>query len=67
MPAERKDDNAQFFTTTDIMIRLEDFSKKTSLRNVGIALKKLKYQRSYYTVNERQTKGYFVFIMNNKI
>jgi predicted P-loop ATPase len=67
MPAERTDENAHFLTTTDIMIRLEELSKKTTLRNVGIALKKLKYQRSYYTVNERQTKGYFVFIMNNKI
>jgi predicted P-loop ATPase len=67
MPAERKDENAHFLTTTDILIRLEEFSKKTTLRNVGIALKKLKYQKIYHTINESQTRGYFVFIMNNKI
>jgi hypothetical protein len=67
MPAERKDDNAQFFTTTDIMIRLEDFSKKTSLRNVGIALKKLGYKKVHTILNGKDAKGYFAYCMINKI
>lgn len=66
MPAERKDDNAQFFTTTDIMIRLEEFSKKTTLRNVGIALKKLGYEKFHTTLNGKDAKGYFAFSVNNK-
>jgi hypothetical protein len=67
MPAERTDETALFLTTTDIMIRLDDFTKKTSLRNVGIALKKLGYEKVYTTLNGMQAKGYFVILLKSEI
>jgi predicted P-loop ATPase len=57
--ADRTTDKAIFLTATDITLRLEEFSKKTTLRNVGIALKKLGFERVYHTHNGVQTKGYF--------
>ncbi|MEY2829886.1 MAG: hypothetical protein RIQ33_1744, partial [Bacteroidota bacterium] len=44
-PAERKMEKAVFLTATDITLRLEELSKKVNLRNVGIALKKLGYEK----------------------
>lgn len=49
-----------FLTTTDIALRLEEFSKKTNLRSVGIALTKLGYEKSRSTLNGKDAKGYFV-------
>jgi predicted P-loop ATPase len=60
MPAQRNGEKAIFLTATDIALRLEDFSKKTTLRNVGIALKKLGYEKVRGTLNGMNTKGYFV-------
>ena len=57
---ERKNDKAIFLTATDITLRLEELSKKVTLRNVGIALKKLGFEKVYHTLNGIQTKGYFV-------
>lgn len=59
-PAERKMEKAVFLTATDITLRLEELSKKVNLRNVGIALKKLGYEKVSQNFNETRTKGYFV-------
>jgi phage anti-repressor protein len=59
-PAERKTENALFLTATDITLHLEKFSKKVGLRNVGIALKKLGFERLHRGINGHQTKGYYV-------
>jgi hypothetical protein len=67
IPATRNNENAQFFTTTDIMLQLDHFSKKTTLRNVGIALKKLGYEKENTTLNGRKVKGYFAYFVNDKI
>ncbi len=58
-PAERKIEKAIFLTATDITIRLEEFSKKVTLRNVGVALKKLGFEKVYHTLNGTKTRGYF--------
>jgi predicted P-loop ATPase len=60
MPATRGGETSVFLTATDIALRLEEFSKKTTLRGVGIALKKLGYEKTHNTLNGRDTKGYFV-------
>jgi Virulence-associated protein E/VirE N-terminal domain len=60
MPAKRGMEKSVFLTATDIALRLEEFSKKTTLRNTGIALKKLGFEKVYYTLNGTATKGYFV-------
>jgi hypothetical protein len=44
-PAERKTENALFLTATELTLHLETFSKKVAVRNVGIALKKLGFER----------------------
>jgi anti-repressor protein len=59
-PAERKTENALFLTATEITHHLEFFSKRVTVRNVGIALKKLGFERLHSSVNGVQTKGYFV-------
>ena len=59
-PAKRTDEKSVFLTATDIALRLEGFSKKTTLRNVGIALTKLGYEKNRSTLNGKDTKGYFV-------
>jgi predicted P-loop ATPase len=59
-PAKRGDEKSVFLTATDITLRLEDFSKKTTLRGVGIALTKLGYEKTRSTLNGKDTKGYFV-------
>lgn len=60
MPAERRSEKAVFLTATDIALRLEEISKKTTLKNVGIALTKLGYEKVRSTLNGNSTKGYFV-------
>jgi hypothetical protein len=60
MPTKRGMEKSVFLTATDITLRLEDFSKKTTLRNVGIALNKLGYEKVHSTLNGKDTKGYFV-------
>jgi phage anti-repressor protein len=59
-PAERKTENAIFLTATDITLHLERFSKKVGVRNVGIALKKLGFERLHRGIDGYQTKGYYV-------
>jgi phage anti-repressor protein len=59
-PAERKTENALFLTATEITLHLETFSKKVGVRNVGIALKKLGFERLHRGINGHQTKGYYV-------
>jgi phage anti-repressor protein len=59
-PAERKTENAVFLTATDITLHLETFSKKVGVRNVGIALKKLGFERLHRGIDGHQTKGYYV-------
>jgi hypothetical protein len=59
-PAEKGTEKSTFLTTTDIMLRLEEFSKKATLRNTGIALKKLGFEKVYHTINGAIAKGYFV-------
>jgi phage anti-repressor protein len=59
-PAERKTENAVFLTATDITLHLETFSKKVGVRNVGIALKKLGFERLHRGIDGYQTKGYYV-------
>jgi predicted P-loop ATPase len=58
--AERGTEKSVFLTATDITLRLEEFTKKVTLRNVGIALKKLGFEKVYHTLNGTKTKGYFV-------
>jgi hypothetical protein len=57
-PAERKTEKALFLTATEITLHLEKFSKKVGVRNVGIALKKLGFERLHRGINGHQTKGY---------
>jgi hypothetical protein len=59
-PAERKTEHSLFLTATDITLRLETFSKKVGVRNVGIALKKLGFERLHRGIDGYQTKGYYV-------
>jgi phage anti-repressor protein len=59
-PAERKTENALFLTSTEITLHLETFSKKVGVRNVGIALKKLGFERLHRGIDGYQTKGYYV-------
>jgi predicted P-loop ATPase len=60
MPSIARGENSVFLTATDIALRLEEFSKKTTLKSVGIALKKLGYQKVRSNINGTNTKGYFV-------
>jgi predicted P-loop ATPase len=59
VPSERGVEKSVFLTATDITLRLEEFTKKATLRNVGIALKKLGFEKVYHTINGTKTKGYF--------
>jgi hypothetical protein len=59
-PATRDIEKSVFLTATDITLRLEELSKKTTLRNVGIALKKLGYKRVSCVFNGKDVRGYFV-------
>jgi phage anti-repressor protein len=66
-PAERKTENALFLTATEITQHLEKFSKKVGVRNVGVALKKLGFERLHRGINGHQTKGYYVILLNGSI
>jgi anti-repressor protein len=66
-PAERKTENALFLTATEITLHLEKFSKKVGVRNVGIALKKLGFERLHRGINGHQTKGYYVIPFDESI
>jgi hypothetical protein len=59
-PAERKTENSIFLTATEITERLELFSKRVTIRNVGMALKKLGFERLHRAINGNQLKGYYV-------
>jgi phage anti-repressor protein len=59
-PADRKTEKAVFLTATDITLHLETFSKKVGVRNVGVALKKLGFERLHRGIGGHQTKGYYV-------
>jgi hypothetical protein len=66
-PAERKTENALFLTATEITLHLEKFSKKVGVRNAGIALKKLGFERLHRGINGLQTKGYYVIRVDENI
>jgi hypothetical protein len=53
-------ENAIFRTATEITHRLELLSKRVGVRNVGVALKKLGFERLHRSVNGVQMKGYYV-------
>jgi predicted P-loop ATPase len=56
-PANKRTDGAVFKTTTDITIYLEQISRNISNWKVGVALKKLKFERISVASGN---KGYFV-------
>jgi phage anti-repressor protein len=66
-PAERKTENALFLTATELTLHLETFSKKVAVRNVGIALKKLGFERVHRGIDGYQTKGYYVIQLHDSI
>jgi phage anti-repressor protein len=59
-PSHRKTDHSLFLTATDITARLELFSKRVTVRNVGMALKKLGFERVPHSQKGGKVKGYFV-------
>jgi anti-repressor protein len=59
-PADRKTEKALFLTATEITHRLELFSKRVTVRNVGMALKKLAFERVPHSQKGGKVKGYFV-------
>jgi phage anti-repressor protein len=58
--SHRKTDHSLFLTATDITARLECFSKRVTVRNVGMALKKLGFERVAHSQKGGKVKGYFV-------
>ena len=59
-PSHRKTDHSLFLTATDITARLEGFSKRVTVRNVGMALKKFGFERVPHSQKGGKMKGYFV-------
>jgi hypothetical protein len=59
-PSHRKADHSLFLTATDITARFEWFSKRVTVRNVGMALKKLGFERVPHSQKGGKVKGYFV-------
>jgi hypothetical protein len=59
-PSHRKADDSLFLTATDITARLEWFSKRVTVRNVGMALKKWGFERVPHSQKGGKVKGYFV-------
>jgi phage anti-repressor protein len=59
-PSHRKTDHSLFLTATDITARLESFSKRVTVRNVGMALKKFGFERVPHSQKGGKMKGYFV-------
>jgi phage anti-repressor protein len=66
-PAERKTENALFLTATELTLHLETFSKKVSVRNVGMALKKIGFERVHRGIDGHQAKGYYVIQLHGSI
>ena len=64
-PAERKNETALFLTATEITHQLELLSKRVTVRSVGIALKKLGFERLHRGINGNQLKGYYVIQLFN--
>jgi hypothetical protein len=59
-PSHRKADHSLFLTATDITARFEWFSKRVTVRNVGMALKKWGFERVPHSQKGGKVKGYFV-------
>jgi anti-repressor protein len=59
-PSHRKADHSLFLTATDITARFESFSKRVTVRNVGMALKKWGFERVPHSQKGGKVKGYFV-------
>jgi phage anti-repressor protein len=59
-PSHRKTENSLFLTATDITARFESFSKRVTVRNVGMALKKWGFERVPHSQKGGKVKGYFV-------
>jgi hypothetical protein len=59
-PSHRKTEHSLFLTATDITARFESFSKRVTVRNVGMALKKLGFERVPHSQKGGKMKGYFV-------
>jgi phage anti-repressor protein len=59
-PSHRKADHSLFLTATDITARFEWFSKRVTVRNVGMALKKFGFERVPHSQKGGKVKGYFV-------
>jgi phage anti-repressor protein len=66
-PAERKTENALFLTATELTLHLETFSKKVSVRNVGMALKKFGFERVHRGIDGHRAKGYYVIQLHGSI
>jgi phage anti-repressor protein len=66
-PADRKTEKALFLTATEITHRLELFSKRVTVRNVGMALKKLAFERVPHSQKGGKVKGYFVIELHGSI
>jgi hypothetical protein len=66
-PADRKTEKALFLTATEITHRLELFSKRVTVRNVGMALKKLAFERVPHSQKGGKVKGYFVIELHYSI
>ena len=60
LPAYRKTENAFFLTATEITLHLENFNKRVTVCSVGMALKKLGFERVPHSQKGGKVKGYFV-------
>ena len=60
LPAYRKTENAIFLTATEITLHLENFNKRVTVCSVGMALKKLGFERVPHSQKGGKVKGYFV-------
>jgi phage anti-repressor protein len=59
-PSHRKTENSIFLTATEITNHLESFSKRVTVQSVGMALKKLGFERVPHSQKGGRVKGYFV-------
>ena len=60
LPAHRKIENAVFLTGTEITQHLEKFNIRVTVTSVGIALRKLGFERVPHSKKGGKVKGYFV-------
>ena len=60
LPAHRKIENAAFLTGTEITLHLEKFNIRVTVNSVGMALKKLGFERVPHPKKGGKVKGYFV-------